>query len=229
MGELTRQLAEALAPFAPVKWGACKIDPALPLPEPFENALVVVIPYPEMTTLETYTEPGFRAVSWGVFPQARAIMGAAISVLVRNKIRWGAAPNTEEAEEFETNMTEVLSSKEAARRAGLGWIGKSNLLVTKEFGPRVVPMTLLCDGDLDVGAPVEKSLCGTCRACTENCAYNAIYGKIWEPGVTREEQVDYAKCSEGRLAGYLKIGRKFNCALCIAACPYGTKPAAGAR
>ena len=55
-----------------------------------------------------------------------------------------------------------LSHKEVARRAGLGWLGRNNLLVTQKFGSRVRLVTVLTD--LPLKLDVSLSLgCGDCR------------------------------------------------------------------
>jgi hypothetical protein len=52
---------------------------------------------------------------------------------------------------------------------------------------------------------------------------------LWQPGIRREQQIDYAECSHSRLKGHKMIGRKYNCAFCIVVCPHGVKnPTAGA-
>ena len=56
--------------------------------------------------------------------------------------------------------------KDAAALAGLGVIGKNNLLVTPEFGPRVRLRSLLLDAELTPTAPVDFS---PCRECNEPC------------------------------------------------------------
>jgi hypothetical protein len=49
-----------------------------------------------------------------------------------------------------------LPHKTVATRAGLGWIGKSALLVTREFGPAVRISSLLTDAPLTLGEPINE-------------------------------------------------------------------------
>lgn len=221
--EWMEKIEAALEPFDGIRWGACPFPQQVKLDKPYKSIISVVVPHNEIVGLDTYTEPYFRTVEFGSSFSTGPIMKALIKIAVENHTGWGRVPNTEQAEIFETEMTELLSTKEAARRSGLGWIGKSNLLVTKEYGPRVTPLALLLDAELEYSTPMERSYCGNCLSCTKNCACGAIKNVLWEPGVTREQQVDYAKCSEVRLEGYRKIGRKYNCGKCIVACPYGLK------
>ena len=63
-------------------------------------------------------------------------------------------------------LTGIFSQKLAAHLAGLGWIGKSCLLLTKEFGPRVRWVTVLTDAPLEAGSAMNRP-CGKCRVCVD--------------------------------------------------------------
>lgn len=117
----------------------------------------------------------------------------------------------------------LFSHRAAAIRAGLGWIGKSNALVTKAFGPRVRLGTLLIDAPLEADKPQWEPLCGSCSACVQICPAYALTGAVWTPGTAREEIVDVRACSEHMHNAYQHIGRGVVCGLCIAACPVGTE------
>jgi len=56
----------------------------------------------------------------------------------------------------------ALPHKTVATRAGLGWIGKCALLVTKEYGCAIRISTVLTDAPLEVSVPVDDSACGDC-------------------------------------------------------------------
>jgi epoxyqueuosine reductase len=56
-----------------------------------------------------------------------------------------------------------FSHKMAATRAGLGWIGKTDLLVSEKFGPRIRLATVLTNHRFDnLGMPITESRCGIC-------------------------------------------------------------------
>jgi epoxyqueuosine reductase len=116
----------------------------------------------------------------------------------------------------------VFSHKLAANLAGLGWIGKSCLLVTPEAGPRVRWATVLTDAPLKItGKPIE-SKCVECNKCVEICPVNAFTGEPFRENEPREIRYNAKKCEE-----YLNKSEdhsKWNiCGLCIYACPYGKK------
>lgn len=74
-------------------------------------------------------------------------------------------------------LTSPLPHKTAATRAGLGWIGKCALLITKNFGSAIRITTVLTDANLPSGNPTENHLCGKCTLCVESCPGRALSGK----------------------------------------------------
>jgi epoxyqueuosine reductase len=115
-----------------------------------------------------------------------------------------------------------FSQKMAANLAGLGWIGKSCLLVTPEHGPRVRWVTILTNAPLaTTGSPME-SQCGDCRACVDICPQNAFTGREFHPDEPREARFDAAACDQY----FREMEREKGvavCGLCLYVCPYGRK------
>lgn len=115
----------------------------------------------------------------------------------------------------------IFSHKQGATSSGLGWIGKSALLVTSEYGPRVRLGTILTDIDfINYGEKINKSKCNECNICRDKCPALAITGKNWELGMERAEIFDAKACSEHMKNAYKDIGRGAVCGICIACCPY---------
>lgn len=127
--------------------------------------------------------------------------------------------------QYPPNFTTALPHKTVATRAGLGWIGKSALLITRQFGSAVRLGSVLTDADLTTGAPIEASNCGPCTVCLDICPAQALSGKNWEVGVPRDSLVNPLECrktARDRLSmriGREVVGRTF-CGMCIAACPW---------
>jgi len=121
----------------------------------------------------------------------------------------------------EVTLSEPLPHKAVATRAGLGWIGKSALLITPEYGPAVRLGTVLTDADFETGDPVNASNCGQCRKCVDACPAQAIVGPNWELGTAREAIYDAFACRK-------KVREMTNqraivptiCGICINACPW---------
>ena len=115
----------------------------------------------------------------------------------------------------------LFSHKLAAHLAGLGWIGKSCLLVTPEYGPRVRFATVLTDAPLAAGTPMPEA-CGDCRECTDICPASAILGRSFREDEPREARYDARKC-EQYLYGTEKPGHPAVCGLCLYVCPHGRR------
>lgn len=113
--------------------------------------------------------------------------------------------------------------KTCATRAGLGWIGKSALLVTEEYGPAVRLSSVLTDARFDrVPEPVNASRCSGCTACTSACPGRAVHGNLWDVSTPQEELVDVEACRKAARALALeRIGEHITlCGKCIEVCPY---------
>ena len=122
-------------------------------------------------------------------------------------------------------LSTPLPHKTVATRAGLGWIGKCALLVTREFGSAVRITTVLTDADITPGQPVNASMCGECIACVEACPGHAPSGTNWQPDLPRDSFYNAFACrSTARELCMKNVGvRETICGRCIAACPWTKK------
>lgn len=127
--------------------------------------------------------------------------------------------------EDEATLATKLPHKTAATRAGLGWIGRCALLVTRKFGSALRLTTVLTDAPLTVGRPVNSSACGRCTQCVEVCPAQAPTGRDWEVGLPRESIYDAFACNQtARERAFRMLGVRLSiCGLCIAACPWTQK------
>ncbi len=130
------------------------------------------------------------------------------------------------SEEYLKTLTVDISHKMVATRAGLGWIGKSDLFISRAFGPRLRLVSMLLRENPGISsAPVNESECGKCNICVIKCPAQAANGKLWNIHVQRSEFFDAFKCRRkcNELARQrLNVDARI-CGLCVAVCPYGKK------
>lgn len=119
----------------------------------------------------------------------------------------------------------TLPSKAVARAAGLGWFGKSLLIVNPEIGPRFRHASVITNMPLTPNAPL-KSRCGTCDECVKACPAKAIRGLSFDDiPPPREEVLDFPKCRDKLWLEFKNIpGVGYPiCGVCMAVCPWGKR------
>jgi len=108
------------------------------------------------------------------------------------------------------NQKAHLSHKKIGYFAGLGWIGRNNLLVNKTVGSQFRIVSILTDMPLKTDEPA-KEACGECRLCIDACPVNAI----------RENPADFEhlRCFE-KLKEFQKqrLVDQYICGICVKAC-----------
>ncbi len=103
-----------------------------------------------------------------------------------------------------------LSHKIIAQLAGLGWLGRNNLVVTPKFGSQIRLVTILTDMPVKANKPL-KANCGKCRSCILACPAGAIK--------ETQEDFNHIACFE-KLKEFRKLGYtdQFICGICVKAC-----------
>lgn len=123
--------------------------------------------------------------------------------------------------EFRKTLRTVLPHKTVATRAGMGWIGKNALLISKSFGSAMRITSVLTDAPFECGEPVDESLCGSCTACVDVCPAGAPSGIAWNVMLDRDEFFDVHACYGQTKRFKEERGYRSNiCGMCIAACPW---------
>ena len=133
-----------------------------------------------------------------------------------------AYANTTKVVKKDDNWCTPLPHKTVATRAGLGWIGKSCLLVTPQYGGAVRISSLLTDAPLPADRPVNASRCGGCSVCVDNCPGEALTGTLWTVGTQRADILRKEVCKKTQIARMKRAtGIEVDlCGLCFAVCPY---------
>ena len=148
--------------------------------------------------------------------------------LAQNGIPCVQIKSTVQEEELPADFSKTLrmnfSHKMAATRAGLGWIGKTDLLVSEKFGPRIRLATVLTHHRFEnPGMPITESRCGQCDICVAACPGQAANGKLWKDSLDRDEFYDAFKCRDAcRKLSLERLDKKISlCGICVSVCPLG--------
>jgi len=118
----------------------------------------------------------------------------------------------------------AISHKAVAALAGLGWIGKSQLLINSEFGPRLRLASILTTIPLKLGTPLGNK-CGECNVCIRACPAHAIKSAKDIKGRWVREEVFSPDACYQRLLRFRDDPRYgvSICGVCVKVCPVGSK------
>jgi epoxyqueuosine reductase len=175
-----------------------------------------------------YVPPGLRD-AWDVLADgevgyvSRYALGRDYHKLMRNRLQKLAVRIGERVGDFGyrafVDSAPVLE-KAVARNAGLGWIGKHTVLLSRDAGSWFFLGELYTDLPLPVDAPATAH-CGTCRRCIDVCPTQAIVAPY---------RLDARRCIsyltielKGSIPEELRApmgNRIFGCDDCQLACPW---------
>ncbi len=119
-----------------------------------------------------------------------------------------------------------LVDRAAAARAGVGWWGRSTMVLTPGAGPWTLLGSVVTDAELSASQPMVRD-CGTCIACLPACPTGALDG----------EGLDARRCLAawlqlpGSLPHWIRplLGRRiYGCDDCLTSCPPGSRASASA-
>lgn len=158
------------------------------------------------------------------------LFGKALSKKYVNTLRAGEKPKPNEVLRIEHKMEKLavkladslqvegyktaakfkfarMPHKTVALRAGLGFIGKNNLLVNEQYGCALMFGKVLTKAPFETMSEIPKEpQCGDCSICVDKCPTDCLLGKTWNVTTTRDEIMVRKLC--------------IVCAKCIVWCPY---------
>ena len=221
MEEKTATLQKAIT-FRAMRLGARKIGFAdlsavgHPLTDRYPYGIALVLPMDE-AIVGGCDEPSFFRHQVWQRDELEAVKASLGAILKEHGYKVHSVSNDMDPERF----VGELSHKMVANLAGLGWIGKSSLFVTPEYGPRIRLTSLLTNARFLTWATPSASKCGDCDLCVTACSAGAIRNVEWKPGRSRDELLDVGLCVAYRTAMSRDKSRRYSCARCLNACPAG--------
>lgn len=191
----------------------------------FKTGVSVAVPLPGDIVIELRNAPTaeYYDLYYALNKKLNEIITAGEEFLRGNGFE--AYAQTTDRVEVSADNRSRLPHKTVATRAGLGWIGKNNLLVTLQYGSAVRISSLLTNAPLECGEAINDSRCKACSLCVENCPAQALHGTLWEAGMEREQLVDVEKCYKKQVQiMYEETGIETDlCGKCFAVCAYTQK------
>lgn len=111
------------------------------------------------------------------------------------------------------NQKAHLSHKKIGVLAGLGWLGRNNLLVNKQLGSQFRLVSILTNMPLKVSSPAKEN-CQDCRLCLKVCPGQAIKDS--------PSDFDHLRCFE-KLKEFQKqrLVDQYICGICVKVCKGG--------
>ena len=115
--------------------------------------------------------------------------------------------------------TGALVDTAVARRAGIGFIGKNGLVISKEYGSYMFLGELITNLELEPDQPVDYD-CGDCNRCVEACPTSCLLG---DSSMDAKRCLSFQTQDKGMMD--LEFRKKiktviYGCDICQICCPY---------
>jgi len=204
--DFVREQADGLLPEL-----ALAISIGFDLPDP----IVDMLPHREKKAVQV----SYRTHAYDIVNKRLDLVASEIASMIRTN-GFKAFPVASSERVDDKRICAIFSHKLAANLSGLGWIGKSCLLITPEHGPRVRWASILTDAPLQATGEPLANQCGDCMECVDICPVKAFTGRLFSADEPRDFRYKAEKCDAYFRAmqakGELKV-----CGMCIYICPFG--------
>jgi epoxyqueuosine reductase QueG len=206
--------------------GACCVGFAdistleLPITREYPFGICFAIRHDDAVVDQLPNDELWQRMSLSLTEKARHIYKAVQGLIESCGYHHRRIPSTTRADEL-PDPGEELPQKTLATLSGLGWVGRSSLMISPRFGPRIRLGTLLTDMPLKNDTPVVLSECGDCQACVDACPVDAIKGNLWSQVTPRSELLNLPRCYDYLWSEKYTLGRRQTCGICLKICPVG--------
>lgn len=136
-----------------------------------------------------------------------------------NRLAAGIEKLTENFEYKGMVDTGALVDTAVARRAGIGFIGKNGLVISKEFGSYMYLGELITNLEIAPDSPVDYD-CGDCRRCLDACPTSCLIG---DGSMDAKRCLSFQTQDKGMMAMEFRKKIKtviYGCDICQICCPY---------
>ncbi len=154
-------------------------DPTTLLPGCQSIIVIAVNYYTPQLHLSFPNFPKISRYAWG--RDYHKVLGGILKNLAREMEEAAVEDGIDDFRWYIAVDTAPFRDKVWAQRAGLGWIGRNTMLLTREFGSWVFIGSLLTNIALETNDDgPHPNHCGTCTKCLEACPTGALFapGKI---------------------------------------------------
>ncbi|MGT2887570.1 tRNA epoxyqueuosine(34) reductase QueG [Streptococcus didelphis] len=192
-----------------------RIKPKLSL-ESAKTIISIAVAYPHKLPIEpqktAYKRGKITPSSWGL--DYHHVLQKKLQ-----KLASGIEDLTQDFEYKGMVDTGALVDTAVARRAGIGFIGKNGLVISKEFGSYMYLGELITNLDIEPDQPVDYD-CGDCRRCLDACPTSCLIG---DGTMDAKRCLSFQTQDKGMMA--LEFRKKiktviYGCDICQISCPY---------
>lgn len=181
--------------------------------------VVTLLPYnPAPEIPPPKSDCGYMKVGAFAANNHYALLIRLLKVITENLAKTFAIPK----KSFGLAVNSRLPEKKLAVLAGLGQIGKSDLLISKAYGPACLIGSIILPAQLEISKKSTEQyydICKNCNLCIEACPANAIS----EDGINLNKCLQFWASKDGELPAELEPVWKnllYGCDECVKGCPF---------